>query len=177
MKCCIKLVCIAGSLLLAGCFSMDIATTKSLEESAVSLEHGQPIEHVVVSNYGWYLFNWIPLVCGNAKPDAVFPWRFFSNHVTPKMLHDRLMSHAAAKDANVGELVFLRDERVIFDLPGTDVPIPIPYVLTYREIQFSGVLTQKSPPVQVQPAESQQKKTLDEMNQLLNRLNPEEDKK
>ena len=179
MKRCIKSVCIAGSLLLAGCFSMDIATTKSLKESAVSQEDGKPIEHVVVSNYGWYLFNWIPLVCGNARPDASFPWKFFSNQVTPMLLHDRLMSHAATKNADVGELVFLRDEKVIFDLPGTDIPIPIPYVLTYREIQFSGVLTQKKPQIQVQPTNStdSQKKTLDEMNQLLNRLNPEEDKK
>ena len=25
-----------------------------------------------------------------------------------------------------------------FQLPGTDIPIPLPYVLTYREMQFSG---------------------------------------
>jgi hypothetical protein len=29
---------------------------------------------------------------------------------------------------------------VLFEIPGTDFPIPLPYILTYREIQLSGVL-------------------------------------
>ena len=163
----------AGAALLTGCFSMDIAKTDSLRESALSSDDGKPMEHVVVSNYGWYLFNCIPLACGNASPDAFFPWKLFSNQVTSNILHDRMLAHAASINADVRDLTFFRDEKVIFDLPGTDFPIPIPYVLCFREIQFSGTLTQRQ---DKQPSEdSIKKKAVDEMNQLLDKLNPEED--
>ena len=163
-----------GVALLAGCYSMDVATTNSLRESAVSSRDGTPMEHAVVSNYGWYLFNKIPIACGNATPGAFFPWKFFSNQVSSDLLHDRLMAHAASKNADVRDLTFFRDEKVIFNLPGTDLPIPIPYVLCFREIQFSGVLMHKkaSEPTD----ETKKKKAVDEMNQLLNRLNAEDTK-
>lgn len=164
----------ACSAFLAGCYSMDVATTATLKKSALTPGDGRPVEHVVVSNYGWFLFNWIPLACGNANPGASFPWRFFSNHVDSALLHDRMMTHAAAMNADIRDLVFTRDESVIFDLPGTDIPLPIPYVLCFREIQFSAVLTQRPSPAQVE--EDKKKKAVDEMNQLLDRLNPEEAK-
>lgn len=171
----VQMVSLASSIMLAGCFSMDIATTNSLKKSALSPEDGSPKEHVVVSNYGWYLFNCIPLACGNATPGASFPWKIFSNQVTSGILHDRMMAHAAALNADIKDLAFFRDEKVIFDLPGTDFPIPIPYVLCYREIQFSGTLTQRKVPAP--PDDIKRKKALDEMNQLLDKLNPEEDAK
>ena len=160
--------------LLAGCYSMDIATTDALQESALSSKDGRVLEHVVVSNYGWYLFNWIPLACGNATPGAFFPWKFFSGQVKSDLLHDRLMTHAAAQNADVKDLAFIRTEKVCFDLPGTDFPVPIPYILCYREIQFSGVLMQHKDP-ELSP-EAKQRKAVEEMNQLLNRLSPEEEK-
>ena len=110
------------------------------EEATREPAAGQ-VEHVVVSNYGWYLFNCVPLACGNASPKAWFPWAFFSDHVTSRLLHDRMMSYAASKKANVRELAFFRDEQVFFNIPGTKFTIPIPYVLCFREIQFSGVMT------------------------------------
>lgn len=164
-----------ASALIAGCYSMDIATTSSLKKSALAPEDGRPMEHVVVSNYGWYLFNFIPIACGNAKPGAFFPWMFFSNHVTSKLLHDRLMAHAASMNADVKDLTFFCDEKVIFDLPGTHFPIPIPYLLGFREIQFSGTLTQRKVELP-DDDDSKRKNVVDEMNQLLNKLNSEEDK-
>ena len=169
-----KAFLLAGAAVLAGCYSMDVATTDSLKGAALSSADGRPMEHVVVSNYGWYLFNWIPLACGNATPGALFPWKFFSNQVTSDLLHDRMMAHAAALNADVKELVFFRDEKVTFDLPGTNFPIPIPYVLCYREIQFSGVLTQRSDTGL--PDNAKRQKAVDEMKQLLDKLNPEDDK-
>ena len=164
----------AAAALLAGCFSMDIATTDALQNSALSSRDGKVLEHVVVSNYGWYLFNWIPLACGNATPGAFFPWKFFSGQVKSDLLHDRLMTHAAAQNADVKDLAFFRNEKVCFDLPGTNFPVPIPYLLCYREIQFSGVLIQHRTP-ELSP-EVKQRKAVEEMNQLLNRLSPEEER-
>ena len=164
----------AAVALLAGCFSMDIATTDALQNSALSSRDGKVLEHVVVSNYGWYLFNWIPLACGNATPGAFFPWKFFSGQVKSDLLHDRLMTHAAAQNPDVKDLSFIWNEKVCFDLPGTNFPVPIPYLLCYRETQFSGVLIEHKDP-EPSPAQKQ-RKAVDEMNQLLNRLSPEEEK-
>ena len=126
-------------LLLAGCYSIDVAKNIALDEST-GKDGSVAAEHVVVSNYGWYLFNYFPIACGNASPDAVFPWRFFSNHVTARLLHDRMMEYAASKNAEVSDLVFFRDEQVFFTVPGSQFPLPIPYILCFKEIQFSGMM-------------------------------------
>lgn len=153
---------------------MDIATTESFKRSALTPDDGKPMEHVVVSNHGWYLFDAFPLVCGNATPGAFFPWKFFSDQVSPELLHDRLMAHAAAIHADAKDLVFLRDERVLFNIPGLSIPVPIPYLITYHEIQFSAVLTQRR--ASTLPDGAKKRKDVEEMNQLLNRLNPEDGK-
>jgi hypothetical protein len=60
------LTLLAGLCLLAGtagCFSVD---------SAVGGVSGE--EYVVVRNYGWKAFKFIPLVSGNATENAWFPW-------------------------------------------------------------------------------------------------------
>ena len=130
-------------LLLGGCFSMETASNTALQNSVAESEP-TPVEHVLVSNYGWYLFNCIPLVCGNAEPDAVCPWKFFSDQVNPILLHDRLMEYASSKTTDIKDLVFSHEEEVFFDFPGSDIPFPIPYLVCYREIQFSGVLTRRT---------------------------------
>lgn len=155
--------------LLAGCYSMDISTTDALKESALSADEGQPVEHVVVANYGWFLFDCIPVVCGNATPGATFPWKFFSNQVTPDLLHDQLMAHAASIHTDARDLTFFRDENIIFTVPGIDFPLPLPYVLTYREIQFSAVLTKRSE--KLPPDIVKRKKAVNEMNRLLDKIN------
>lgn len=122
---------------------METASSRALCDSSPRKECAPPAEHVIVSNYGWYLFNCIPLVCGNANPNASLPWRFFSDHVNPVLLHNRLTEYASSKNAGMSNLVFSRDEEVFFDIPGSDIPFPIPYFVCYREVQFSCVLTKR----------------------------------
>ena len=128
------------AVMLGGCYSMDVGTNAVLQKSELVEGVDKPIEHVLISNYGWYLFNCIPLVCGNATPGESFPWKFFTDQVNPILLHDRLMTYANSKDANVKNIVFSRDERVFFDVPGTEIPCPLPFLVCYQEIQLSGVL-------------------------------------
>ena len=128
------------AVMLGGCYSMDVGTNAVLQKSELVEGVDKPIEHVLISNYGWYLFNCIPLVCGNATPGESFPWKFFTDQVNPILLHDRLMTYANSKNANVKNIVFSRDERVFFDVPGTEIPCPLPFLVCYQEIQLSGVL-------------------------------------
>lgn len=133
-----------GGLLLAGCYSMEISDNGLLRDSGLDEADGKPVEHVLVSNYGWYLFNCVPLVCGNAAPDETFPWSFFTDEVNPVLLHDRMMTYAKSENCDVRDLVMSRDEKVFFEIPGSDIPCPIPFLLCYHEVQISGVLVDKA---------------------------------
>lgn len=120
----------ALSIALSGCFSIDRAELMRSGE-----------EHVLVSNYGWYLFGCVPLCAGNANPNRWSPWVFFRDDVTMDKLQARFMSYAektGRKEKHT--LVYDNYDSVMFEIPGLNLPVPIPYVVTYKEIQLSGVL-------------------------------------
>ena len=151
---------------------MATATNESLKHSRHSGMSGTPIEHVVASNDGWYLFNCIPIVCGNAKQGASFPWAFFSDEVTTDVVQNRLTDYAARKGANLAELNLYVNDNVIFELPGTSIPIPMPYILCYHERLVSALLME---PPKVTPKEQdseQESKDVNknEIKQLLNNI-------
>lgn len=124
---------IAASVGLSGCFSMDYTVSPATGN-----------EHVLVSNYGWKLFNCIPLACGNATDPMSAgycgPWAFFRDDVTMDKVQKRLTDLAAAHGKKPANLFYHNYDTVFISIPFTDVPIPIPYVVCYREIQLSGVL-------------------------------------
>ncbi len=127
----------------AGCFSVESVPLRPRAQDQIQLHAsgGVPAEHFVIANNGWYLFNALPLICGNARTDAFFSWRLFSNEVDLDRLHNRLTRYAAQKGYLVEELNVFNSEEVLISIPGTSIPIPIPYVLTYREMQLSCVFT------------------------------------
>ena len=127
--------------MLCGCYSLEVSDNSALRNSKSANGTGKPLEHVLIANYGWFLFNCVPLVCGNASTGDSFPWKFFSDHVNPETIHDRMMEHAASKNANVEELVTSYDEKVFLQIP--EVQVPIPFLLCYREVQASGVLVER----------------------------------
>lgn len=119
--------------LLSGCFSID--------RSPIG-KNGN--EHVVVANYGWTLFNRIPLFCGNAtspeKTRRVGPWAFFRDDVTMEKLQGRFLELAAQEGREATDLVYHDYNTVLMTLPMSGITIPIPYLICYRELQLSGVL-------------------------------------
>lgn len=112
---------------LTGCFSLDRGRFIRSDE-----------EHVLVSNYGWYLFHYFPLACGNANKDRWLPWVMFRNDVRMDKIQGRFMDYAGARKAR--DLAYTTRESVMLEIPALNLPLPIPYLLTYREIQLSGVL-------------------------------------
>lgn len=116
---------------LTGCFSIEAGRLETTGE-----------EHVLASNYGWYLFHFIPLACGNADSGGLLPWVIFRNDVTMDKIQERFLDYAR-KDKNGGGMVNLSyrtQESVLFEIPGSNIPIPLPYIISYKEIQLSGVL-------------------------------------
>ena len=137
---------------------------------AVELKDGLPVEHVVVANTGWFLFNFIPVACGNTADDATLPWKFFRNSVHERVLHDRITKYAAERQCDLEELNVFNDEQVLLTLPGLDFPILIPYVITYRELQISGVLVRNEPRAQADDAAARKRAIASDMKRLLESL-------
>lgn len=107
---------------LTGCFSLETASAPSGGE------------HVVINNYGWKFFDWIPLVSGNASEDAACGTAFFRDDVTPEKLQARLVKVAAGRTVECP--VFDVNDSPIWNVFG----FPIPYVVTYHELTLSGTL-------------------------------------
>ena len=118
-----------AAMCLAGCFSLERARIRSIDK-----------EHVLVSNYGWYLFHFIPVACGNASFNAWTPWVAFRNDVTLDKIQSRFMNYANFYGKKTRDMSYYTQESVLFEIPGTDFPVPLPYILTYKEVQLSGVL-------------------------------------
>ena len=123
------IISIGAAACLAGCFTLDSADVHATGEA-----------HVCVGNRGWYLFNLIPLACGNAADEPVMPWIFFRNDVTMDKIQKRFMDYANFYGKKPTDLTYHTEESVLFEIPGTDFPVPVPYLLTYKEIQLSGTL-------------------------------------
>lgn len=125
------LLVIGAFAVLAGCFTVESGRIESTGE-----------DNVLVSNYGWYLFHCIPLACGNANDDSFLPWVMFRNDVTMDKIQGRFFKHAdSQKGKKAKNLSYMTHESVLLEIPGSNLPIPLPYILTYKEIQLSGVLT------------------------------------
>lgn len=122
---------IALVFVLSGCYTLDATT---------SCENGE--HHIVVSNFGWRLFYGIPLCCGNARNAGPYhaPWVLFRDDVKMDIIQKRFMEYAAQFDGEVGDLTYVNKESVLFNVPFTQIPFPIPYIFCYREIQLSGVV-------------------------------------
>lgn len=129
MKFLLTLATFCVTICLTGCFSLDTAVLQKTGE-----------EHVVVSNYGWYLFGYIPLACGNAAHNPCLPWMLFRDDVTMEKIQSRYMRYAKDRAKTPHELNYYTNDTVMFTIPGLNFPLPIPYILTYKEVQLSGVL-------------------------------------
>ena len=156
----------------AGCFSLE--TTPLGDEAGRTIElfgnDAQASEHVVVSNFGWYFFNRWPIVCGNAHVDKTLPWRFFRNDVDADVLQRRLVDYASERECDVKDLHVFNNEEVLMSIGVGGVSIPLPYVITYRELQYSCSLTRRHrPPIDARNATDEEgKKALSEqMRNLL----------
>ena len=163
-----------GLLLTAGCFSLETTPLGDASNQSIQL-HGdaeQATEHVVVSNFGWYFFNRWPIVCGNAHVDRWAPWRFFRNDVDEIVLQRRLMDYASARECNVTDLQIFNNAEVLMSIGVGGVALPLPYVISYRELQDScSLVRRKRPPTDAHMTGQEAKKALkEEMRELLNRI-------
>ena len=161
-------------LLMTGCFSLETTTLDDGSRWVIQLHGGreQASEHVVVSNFGWYFFNRWPIVCGNAHVDRSLPWRFFRNDVDENVLQRRLTEYAAARGCDVIDLHIFNNAEVLMSIGVGGVSLPLPYVISYRELQYScSLVRRKRPPADPRKAGQEDMKSLnEEMRRLLERI-------
>ena len=129
MRVCIFAFIFCAAACLTGCFSIHSAQVP-----------GEGNEHLVVHNYGWYLFGQIPVGCGNATPNALIPFVVFRDDVKMDIIQGTYLKYASEKEKTPTNLAYDVKEDVMFTVPILGYSIPVPYLLTYREVQLSGVL-------------------------------------
>ena len=157
-----------------GCFSLETTPLGGDAEHAIELYGSaeEASEHVVVSNFGWYFFNRWPIVCGNAHADRKTAWRFFSDDVNENVIQRRLIDYASARNCNVMDLHIFNNAEVLMSIGVGGVSLPVPYVVSYRELQYSCSLTRKKrKAADVRKANQADKNTLsEEMRNLLEKI-------
>ena len=125
-------------MLAAGCVSVQRAGKVAPEGTVIHGTAGVPDEHVHVSNFGYYLFNCIPLFCGNTAQDHRGNTVWFSNEVTLEKTQDIMIEEVKSRKCQVAELQPQVKSTCFFGA--------IPYVgttfglLWYKEVQMSAVL-------------------------------------
>ncbi len=154
---------ISAGLILGGCYSLQTASSQRFGGYKITGTEGKFVEHVHVSNYGWYLFNKYPLICGNANHDSWWGSVLFTDHVTPEIVQGRLTERARRIDAQVADLHYTYNATCM---------LPIPYVNTtfgilwYKEMQTSGVIVKPS----VRAGYSKKSRVINPLNNDLEKL-------
>lgn len=106
----------AFALGLGGCLTIDHATSEVTG-----------VEHVVVSDYGWKLFNAFPV---------------FRSEISQNRVQQTLLDYAAARGKRAEDLTYFNYEyeTVMLGVPTLSFTIPVPYLVCHQKIQLSGVL-------------------------------------
>ena len=108
------LPCLCATLCLTGCLSTEVSQSETCGT-----------EHILVTDYGWKLFNCIPLF----RPD-----------ITNERVQKALFDEATRRNKTAVDLSYHNYDTILFEIPYLFIPMPIPYVICYHEVQLSGVL-------------------------------------
>ena len=135
--------------LTSGCVSIDRCGAERLEGLTINGTHAKPVEHIVVSNFGYYLFDVFPLVSGNANPDRWFPFLIFSDQVKLSKMQSLLSAEIQRKRGReIAELNSHYDAAPCFSV-SLDPKSVLGLLFCYREVQLSAVLTESEPAKEV----------------------------
>ena len=163
------------SVLLAGCFNFETTPLGASAGRTLKLQstNEKATEHVVVSNFGWYLFNRWPIVCGNAREGRKTPWVFFRDDVNEHLLQRRLMKYAAARECNATDVNLFNNAEVLMSIGVDGMSLPVPYLISYRELQYSCSLVAKRKPEEgagKESARESNKRDMKNLNEEMRRL-------
>lgn len=141
----IRMMCALALLVsLTGCVSVQRAPKVAPAGVGILGTQGVPAEHIHVSNFGYYLFNCIPIFCGNTADDRQGNTIWFSDEVTLAKTQSIMVDEARNRNCKMTELQPHLKSTCFFS--------SIPYVgttfglLWYKEVQLSAVLVRSNTP-------------------------------
>ena len=100
--------------------------------------------------------------------DRRLPWRFFRNDVDENVIQHRLGDYAAERKCDVRDLQIFNNSEVLMSIGVGGVALPLPYVISYRELQYSCSLMRKRP--QAADARKATKDDMKSLNEEMRRL-------
>ena len=118
---------------LAGCFSVEVASSPVLGDEVK--------RHVIVDNYGWYLFGALPLVCGNENLESWCPISIFCDEVNPQVAYGKVKCLSEREGCEIGNFHLVDDNDVMFEF--YSIPVPIPWIVVRKEVSLSAYLVKK----------------------------------
>lgn len=95
---------------------------------------------VFVRNYGKYLFNLVPIWCGNANENPKCDFVMFRDDVTMDKMQHRFLSECHKVGTEITDINCFSEDDIFLLLPIWSLEIPIPYLWTTHEIQISGTV-------------------------------------
>ena len=126
----------------SGCVSVERCGGERLSELSINGTDSKPIEHIVVSNFGYYLFDLFPLIAGNADPDGWFPFVLFSDQVKLSKMQTLLSAEVQKRHGTeVVELTSHYDADPCFSV-SLDPKSLLGLIFCCREVQLSAVLVE-----------------------------------
>jgi len=96
--------------------------------------------HVFVGNYGKYLFNCVPMGCGNLNENPECRFVMFRDDVTMDKMQHRFFAECAKVGGDVTNIAYHTSDNIFIEVSLWSFSIPIPYLWTTREIQISGTV-------------------------------------
>ncbi len=140
------------SALLSGCAAVEIASPVTPPVELRGYKPGSTRQHIHISNYGYYLFNCIPIFAGDTRPGKVGSMSWFQDDVRLPSVQNVLVEKVKEQNAQIDEIQPHTSSTCCF--------ASIPYVGTtfglvwYKEVQLSAVIVNPPP----QPEQPQTKK-------------------
>ena len=140
----LRVAVLAAVLATAGCYTNDSVSPEHIKGLGVVGSNGEFVEHCHICNSGWYLFDRIPLACGDTDPNSLLGVAFFSDQVRTDVITRIFNDRVRSTNTKPADVVTIVNDLVTFEVPGVSFPLILPYIICYREVQISGVLVRET---------------------------------
>lgn len=125
--------------LFAGCYSVHVASSPDFSQCRLAAEKDKTlVGHILVKNEGLFLFDKIPLICGNANTASWFPWTFFSDEVSMEYVQKAIVRRAEQRGERIVQMNAINNNVTLMQFPGTQ-GASIPYIICHHETQISAL--------------------------------------
>jgi len=136
-------------MLMSGCYSIQVASSQDFSNCRLAAEEDRiPAGHMLVQNEGWFLFDKLPIVCGNANTESWFPWTFFSDEVSMDYVQKAIVRRAKVRGERIVQMNAINHNQTLITLPGTQ-GFSVPYIICHHKTQISVVFLKAAEPAEL----------------------------